>query len=1006
MFKKICIGLGIFVAAVYVLFLILPFIITPIAKGYIPTIKNEITKATGLNSEIEGLQVVTTPKLTAGLKVGRFVILTPDGKEILNADNFQVKMSLLPLLARKIRVDLVQLNRADITLGLNKDGSFEIEKYLPKTEEETSSDETVKEPAEPFVLPLGFKLSNHLPDIRVGGFTVAFVSDKVFKITGSETNITDFILNKSIKVNSSGNMTFAGVEQFKYKVNLNNKIMPDLDLNELVFNPQPSKPGAKKEEVKINIYDILNALYKNKITASVDTDLKLTKTTRDGYLKLDNLSLLVGNESLPSSTAEMFFKGENIDIESLIYTAKGETTSVKGSVKTGKKPNINMNIKSLLELANVMKIVKTAALSFGIKDLETLSANGSVDADFNIKSDMKTVTSNGYVKVPSAKVRYGLYDITIDKINADVALANNNINIKNIGFSIFNQPLKFYGTISQNAEADLHLTGDNLSVRGLIVAAGQAALLKNNNVSGTANLHSTIKGRLDKIKPEATVTLNNFKFPMAFLTIPRAEAKIGEKDIQITNTPVIVDKINFNVSGKISDYLAEKMALNFVTAGDIKSTLTGDINVYKQTLNLVYDVPASSNIVVPMFAKSKMTFNGKINMTGNMMNPQLSGTVYVPALSIPEIPVTMDNLAASLNGSILNGKATLAKFTSGGIAAENITSDFSFKGNDFYLSSLTGTAFDGNIKGNIIYNLANAKTTVDFAGENLNAEKAVAGAVGIKNALTGTLGFNTKLTLTVADYNDMMKSLAGNLTFKVANGSFGAIGRIENFFNAANIISNGVLKTAVASISSLAGVKDTAKYEYISGNLTFKNGWAELKEIKSSGPTLAYYVTGKYNLINGTANINILGRLDSSVVALLGPLGDLSADKLLSFIPKFGALTSSIVKNLTSDPKSENIALIPALSSGSESYKDFKVVFNGGLESTSSVKSFKWLTTVDTSALETPEVKIDVKETFNTIKTGVSEDVSNTVKGVSDALSNQKDALKQSAEELKNLFKF
>ncbi len=52
---------------------------------------------------------------------------------------------------------------------------------------------------------------------------------------------------------------------------------------------------------------------------------------------------------------------------------------------------------------------------------------------------------------------------------------------------------------------------------------------------------------------------------------------------------------------------------------------------------------------------------------------------------------------------------------------------------------------------------------------------------GLKNALSGTLGFNTKLTLTVADYNDMMRSMKGNLSFKVSNGAFGTIGRIENF---------------------------------------------------------------------------------------------------------------------------------------------------------------------------------------------------------------------------------
>ena len=125
--------------------------------------------------------------------------------------------------------------------------------------------------------------------------------------------------------------------------------------------------------------------------------------------------------------------------------------------------------------------------------MQTLSANGKLDADFNIKSDLKTVKSNGYLRIPNADVYYGLYKIGVDKINADVSLANNNINIKNIGFTILNQPLKLYGTVTSDAVSDLHLTANNLSLKGLLVAAGQAALMKDNQVnSGTISMKALL----------------------------------------------------------------------------------------------------------------------------------------------------------------------------------------------------------------------------------------------------------------------------------------------------------------------------------------------------------------------------------------------------------------------------------------------------------------------------------------------------------------------------------
>ena len=52
---------------------------------------DEIKKVTGLNSRIEDFRIVTTPKLTVGAKLGEFAILTPQDKEIFEAENFDVK---------------------------------------------------------------------------------------------------------------------------------------------------------------------------------------------------------------------------------------------------------------------------------------------------------------------------------------------------------------------------------------------------------------------------------------------------------------------------------------------------------------------------------------------------------------------------------------------------------------------------------------------------------------------------------------------------------------------------------------------------------------------------------------------------------------------------------------------------------------------------------------------------------------------------------------------------
>ena len=1042
--RNISIGIIGTLGAVYLLFLILPFILSPVLNNYIPQINDEIKKATGLESSIEGIRLVTTPKLTVGAKVGKFVLLTPDKSEILNTENFQIKMSLLPILVKRIELDLVQLDKIDVRLNLNKDGSFEIEKYFPAQTEPLPIDE---EPVQQAVLPFGLRLSNHLPDIRIGGYNIEFKdisSGKAYVISGGKTDITDFVLNKSIKVSANGKVTLADREQFNYNLKINNKIMPDLDLHELVFNPQEEmNEKDKNQNAEINILEIFKGLYDYKITANLDADLTLKPSSYNGYMKLDNLSIAPSGMVLPASDLKLNFKNTEINIDSNIYTAKDEKSTVTGKVRTGKKTNLDINVKSGAELANLVKILNSAAMTFNIKDLQTLSANGKLDADFNIKSDLKKVNSNGYLKIPSAKVRYGLYNITVDNINADVALDNNNVNIKNISFSIFEQPLKFYGLIKQDATADLHLTADKLSLKGLIIACGQAALLKENQVnSGLVSLKADITGKLDSIKPTAKIILSNINIknipadtvvklpatdinivadgtsfsgtaissqiqainPAATVNIPKLSANIKEDAIEVTQTPVRVEKINFSLSGKIKNYLTEKISLDFVTTGDIKSKLTGDMNVVKQTLNLAFATTQDSTIVVPLFDKSKMVFNSNLSITGNMMNPQVSGSVNVISLNMPEIPLTMENISARLRGDMFNGNASAAKFVSGGIAADTITTDFSMKGNYIYLNNMKGSAFDGKFNGNIVYNMANAKTAVDFKGENMNAEKAIEGAAGIKKALSGTLGFNTKLNLIVyPDFNDMMRSITGDLSFRIDKGAFGTIGRLESFLHANNIIGNSVLKVTVASFSNIAAIKDSAVFDYISGEMTLSNGWANIKNIRSTGKSIAYFVTGKYNLINGTANVSILGRLSGKIVKLLGPIGELSAEKILSYIPKLGELTSKLSSEMTADPDKERTKDIPTLSNNEEIYKDFKVVFNGGVESTSSIKSFKWLTKVDTSAIQ----QQTVTETFNSLKTNLTTDKDATVKTIKDtvdSVKNQADLFKSSAKEIKNLF--
>lgn len=1128
----------------YALFLIVPFFLSGLANSYSGTISKAVEDSCGFKLKLEDIRILTTPKLTAGAGVGHIEVGLPNGETFFTADNVRGKLSLLPLLLRKIEIDMIGADNINTNLKIKKDGKFLIEDYLIQADDSSENSTSVEQPAMTS-LPFGLKLSNHLPDISINNYNISFIdipSDKTYSIYGNNIYVNDFILNKKIRISADGQVMLQDRAQFNYNVKLLNRVMPDIDLNDIIFAPKTEDVAEKMSSPVINLTDIFKAVHDNQLTADLNADIKTKGTFDDihfdGTANISNMGVAVDGKKLPASNIDLTLKGNNINMYTKLYTADKELTELIGNFKTGKHPKIDLNCKSNAQFKSIIDMVDSIAKSFDYRDLDSLTATGGIDADFNIKSNLKTVESSGYFKIPDASLAYKLYNIVIDKIKADIDLSNNMIDIKNAGLTVLNHPLTIKGTITQDAAADLSIIADKLQLKGLLLAAGQMALLKENSINcGTISANILVKGKLDKILPKINISIDNVDIknipsntsikapksvidletdgktasgginisdvkivnPMAVVTAPSAKITIGEKDINIDSAYIMLDNSRIDISGKVSDYMTQNIniavnAKGNLVASDLRSMIPADLrkevtakgslpltvsvngndkkqnitfsldatpssylsvlnvdelkgkntlvkgsinidgdtlslsdagifannagllylkgsvnDLYKtQKLNLNVNTPNKISFVIPGFKNSKVTAGGNINVTGNAANPYLNGNISIPSIKISDMLLTMDNMEVNLNGPVAKGSGTLEKFVSGGISAENLSSDFNFVNNIFYLKNMKGDAFDGKVNGNISYNIANGHIGVDFKGSGMDAQKAIAGAAGLKNALSGKLNFDANVTLHGATDKEMMKNLKGKASFEISDGTLGNIGRFENILLAQNLQSNGIIKAAVSSVSSLPAIKNTAEFKTIKGNLTFNNAWATLNPITTTGPSMAYYITGRYNLLNATANVTVLGRISAEVVSLLGPLGDLSVTKLTSYIPKFGTATGNIINALTSDPKKEKISSIPALSSGNTNYKDFKVTFNGGVESSSSVKSFKWLSTCDTSAIEKTTVKEQVEQTKQAVQEAVQQKVDEYNAKKQEQKEQAQEAqqqMKDAVEGLKNLFK-
>lgn len=1140
--KKVSVITGSILGCIYLLFLITPFIVNPFINTYCDEISKLVKDSVGLNLTLKKIGIVTTPKLTAGIKADSINVKFPTGEELVAANKVKFKLSLLPLIIKRIEADSVSANSLNITLNVNADGKFQIEDFLSELNSQSSdTDNNTTQNAQP--LPFGLKLSNKLPDIKINEYNFKIVNtdnSKECLISGEKFTIKDFILNKKIKLSTNGEIRFLDRKQITYDIDIFNKIMPDIDLNDMLVTSPAETSIAEvstanttnsKTVSALNIIDIIDGLSKlnftSDITAHLDINGAPDNVKLNGIFNVDNFTLTTRRKMLPKGHLHLKFKNKDIVADSNLYVREEEKTEFSGNINYGRKPLVDLQCKSNLNFAHLLALFNHILESFNIASLNSISADGIFNADFRIKSDMKSVLSDGHINISErtpAFIKFNDYNISIENIFADVDLSDNMLNVKNAGFSVAGHPLKIFGTVKNDSTVDMHLTASDILFKSLVALAGQTGLLKDNQIkSGLISVDASLSGKLNKLIPVADVNLSNLEIlntpsattlqlpktnlsilsngnsfeglininglrivnPLAVISMSDSKIEIDADNINILTTYILLNNSSMNFSGTITDYMTNKLAMNITGSGnfvsnDIKNFFPADIKKdipaagsipislvvsgnskvqdisLKMTatpqnyaaildvdalkgkntvinsllriaddniklmetgifadslstpvltvagnishissepkLNLNIQLPKLITSNIPGFTGSKFSAKGDLQLLGTLNNPILKGDVVIPVINIPDMDFTAEDLVTDINGPILSGYGTMKKLKSGGIIAENLAADFGLKNYDiFYLKNITGDAFDGTINGALAYSILSGKTALDITGKALDAEKAIQGAAGIKNALSGNLDFNAKLVLLLLDYEEMMKSLTGNLTFNVGNGTFGNIGRFDTFIGAQNVTSNKVLSGAVESASRSETIKQTAKFESIKGEMTFKNGWADISSITVNGPYTSYYVHGRYNLLNGTTNVIILGRLASNVVALLGPLGELSVDKLTSYLPKFGMLTSSIIRAMTTNPETENVAMIPPLTIADENYKDFKVEFNGGIDSSSSVKSFKWLAKGDTSALNT----VDIKQTATDVKNQLTETKDAIVDDVKEQFDNAKEGLKK-----------
>lgn len=657
-----------------------------------------------------------------------------------------------------------------------------------------------------------------------------------------------------------------------------------------------------KADVKVKNLSIYDKINKMSIRLPY-TSLEVSTSKKDVFAKgsARNLQISLSDPKITISAINPTIEANSNDIKILPSEFRLNSSPIRIS---GEVKNYPKNLK-----ANIL--AKGSINTFDLKNMlpaETKSMinnSGSLPMIAVISSDGKTSDINlqvaanpsNFITPLDLKEHYGKYSI----LNLSASMRGDSVYLNDLKLYYMNQQNR----LTEDMGANLKGASSTASISGTISDISRTPRLNNVKVT-TGNLSASIPGYKNSyasVKTNLNINGN--------IASPQITGDIAVPSFNIPTMSTNGENIDLKFS---SDSITAKVPRIAIKNSQL-------------ALNAVLDANLGP----------KMTVN----------NLELSS----PNLDLDEITAIFANMesssispAPSVPININNGKLNITNFKMGAFKAQDIQSALTLKNNVVKISNMTANAYTGSVAGNIEYNLPYELVSIKMTGQQLDSAPVIQALTGMKDVAQGKMNFNAKVSMRGSKPEQQMKSLSGECDFNISNGQVGAVATLEHFLYAQNLISQRLVSSTITQTAKAVMPKQTGRFTYLKGDMTFSNGYANISPIQMSGSSMSFYLTGTLNLLNNHGNLEFLGRLNQEIVAMMGPISDLSVQGLLNNVPKFGSTISSLLNTYNAEATVASLNKIPQLTPSAPS-KSFKVNLNGNLQSPTAVKSFKWLST-------------------------------------------------------------
>ncbi|MBR5303712.1 MAG: hypothetical protein IKU37_02675 [Candidatus Gastranaerophilales bacterium] len=642
-------------------------------------INSFILKDSKLTLDIDKFKVQPNYKFDINLKADSIKIIYPNKKNFLIIKNPDIDINLFSLFFGYIDLNKIKTDEIKVNVVFTKDNEYSCFNYID------FKDSNVK-----------FKIRNI--NIFANSFEFNLFDENIqknFLLKTDKIHIATSDYKKPIEISTKG------------MVRSSNHKISDFDLKLLVKLNETFAGELKQKICNLN-YNPFYYADKYKFYLNSKIDLKFNPTDKKnnvvGFIALNEYTFELNGLKLPKNYLILNFKNNKIVTDCDFKFLNEQYIKIKSTLVLNKnfiETKLTSNKLNLSDLKDALSVVGKI-FNFNI-DLTKINISGQVVIDAYLKSNFKSISSNGVFLVKNAEILHKKTGLVLKNINSDINFANNKIDILKTTAYVNGAKFNLFGNIDSETNLNLKINSDEMNIAQVLALFKELPFsnvivpkLKDYHFkSGLLKMDSQILGTLNNPIINSKSCLTNLrvfaKKYKANVCVPKIDVKFLQSDVIIPRTKVFFESVPLFVEGKIKNYKTNnsEVILNidsnldkdnkFIKIKDNDAELKCNLNIKQNKLdistcnisnmifiggevlnlnkspqsNLKISFSENSSFILPKMENLEFSVKGNILINGDVEKPNVVGNLILKNLRLANIGLKISDLILNIKNSEL-----------------------------------------------------------------------------------------------------------------------------------------------------------------------------------------------------------------------------------------------------------------------------------------------------------------------------------------------------------------